>query len=162
MGVKRLAITAVAAFIMASAIAYGLLRWHRFAYPDVPPPPVEELPEAVVVYCMQDDERGPMCRKIEKLTQEVLDQSFGKELQDGRVKWLLVNYELPDNKFIIKEYDIVKPTIVVVDGRPGMKRAWKNHQRKVRELIDDEKAFKEYMRDEIQKALKDVPLPDAR
>lgn len=163
MGVKRLLITAVAALIMASLIAYGLLHWGQFAHRDVPlPPSVEVLPESLVVYCMHDTERGPNCRKIEKLTREVLEQSFEKELQDGRLTWFLIDYELPNNTFLIKEYDIGKPCIVVVDGRPGRNRAWKNHQRKVWELLDDEKAFKEYMRGEIQEALKDVPLSDDR
>ncbi len=164
MGVKRLLITAVAAFVMASLIAYGLLHWGQSANRDVPlpPPSVEALPQSLVVYCMHDTERGPNCRKIEKLTHEVLKQSFEKELQDGRLKWLVVNYEHPNNSFIIEEYDIGKPCIVVVDGRSGKNRAWKNHQLKVWELLDEEPAFKDYMRGEIQEALKDVPLPDAR
>ena len=163
MGVKRLLITAVAAFIMASLIAYGILRWGQFLNQDVPlPPSVEDLPESLVIYCMHDTERGPDCRKIEKFTHEMLEESFEKELQDGRLTWLVVDYELPNNSFLIDEYDIGKPCIVVVDGRSGKNRAWKNHQQKVWDLLDDEKAFKEYMRGEIQEALKDVPLPVAR
>ena len=164
MGVKRLLITAVAAFVMASLIAYGMLHWGQFANQDVPPPPppMEALPESLVVYCFHDNQRGPQCRKIEKLTHEVLEKDFGPQLQDRRLTWLVVNYEHPNNAFIIEKYDIGKPCIVVVDGRPGRNRAWKNHQLKVWELIDEEPAFKDYMRGEIQEALKDVPLPDAR
>lgn len=154
MYVKRLAITAAGALVAAIAVAYGLLSWHRQANPVVPPPLVEELPEALVVYCFYNAERGPDSRKIERLAQETLEQSFDKELEDGRIKWLIVNYQHPNNRFVIAQYDIRKPCIVVVDGRPGKNRVWKNHEQKVWELRDDEKAFKDYLRAEIEKALK--------
>ncbi len=160
MGVKRLSITAAVALVMACAIAYGLLLLRR--PPPPPPPSVEELPQSLVVYCMQDDDCGPESQKIEALTHEVLEKSFAKELRDGQLTWLVVNYELPNNKFIIKEYDIRKPCIVLADGRPGKNRAWKNLQPQAPKLLDDEKAYKNYMRSEIEKALKDGTTPDAR
>lgn len=158
MRIKRLISPTVVSLIMASLIAYGFSRW-RESQIKPPPPSVEALPNAVVVYYMHDVERGPDCRKIEKLAHEVVKESFAKELDDGKLAWTLVNFEHPTNAFLIKEYDVRKPTIVIVDGRPGMNRAWTNHQTKVWELLEDEKAVKEYLQAEIKKALEATPPP---
>lgn len=158
MRIKRLFITAILSLIMASLIAYGFSKW-RESQIKPPPPSVEVLPNAVVVYCMHDVERGPDCRKIEKLAHEVIEESFAKELEDGKLAWTLVNFEHPINDFLIEEYDVRKPTIVTVDGRPGMNRVWTNHQTKVWELLGDEKAVKEYIQAEIKKALEATPPP---
>ena len=160
MRIKRLILPTVVSLIMATLIAYGFSRW-RESQIKPPPPSVEELPNAVVVYCMHDAERGPDCRKIEKLAHEVVEKSFAKELEDGKLAWTLVNFEHPINAFVIEEYDVRKPTIVIVDGRSGMNRAWTNHQTKVWELLDDEKAVKEYIQAEIKKALEATPPPKA-
>ncbi|MBN1394705.1 MAG: hypothetical protein JW959_06750 [Pirellulales bacterium] len=153
---KRLLITAAVTTIVAVLVVGGLLYFGQKPPPG-PPPPREELPEALVVYCMHDDQRDQYCRTIEEYTHQVLEKSFSAELKNENLVWLVINYEHPNNSFVVEEYDIEKPTIVVVDGRPAKGRAWKNHHRKIWELIEDENAFKEYMRKEIEKALKDVP-----
>ncbi len=153
MNFKKLILTALAAFAMASLAAFGLRKWHEAALPP-PPPPREALPEALVVYCFHDQRRGPNCRRMEKLAREVLEKDFAEQLGAGRLKFLLVNYQLSQHSFLIDEYDIEKPSIVLVDGRPGRQRQWKNLQEKVWKLLDDEKAFKDFIRDEVREALK--------
>ncbi len=70
----------------------------------------------------------------------------------------MVNFEEPGNAFFADKYNLkhnLVPThIVVVDGRPGKGRARKDYQQKVWELVDDQKAFKSFIRGEIQEALK--------
>ena len=158
MRIKRLLITTVVSLAMASLIALGFSKW-RDSQIKPPPPSVEPLPNSIVVYCLHDYARGPDCRTIEKFVREAIDETLADELAAGKVTLTLANFEHPGNAFLIEQYDVRKPTIVIVDGRPGMNRAWTNHQDKIWALLVDEQQFKQYIQAEIKKVLEASPPP---
>ncbi len=151
--IARLFLTALAASLAAGAIVYTLRqRWEKDRQSLAEA--AENLPHAVVVYCFHPNQKCEKCEKIEKLTHEVLQKSFAAELKDGRVEWRVVNFEEPGNAYFVDKYKLVSTSVVVVNGRPGKDRAWKDYQQQVWELVDDPKAFQDFMRDAIREALK--------
>ena len=115
MKIKRLLVTAAGAFVMACLVWLVLDRM-RVRPPDPPPP--ENLPQALVVYCFhtnsgrqvredrETDARGAgkvICRRVERRQ----DGMAGGELRGA------------GERHFADEYHVTTTSIVVVDGRPG-------------------------------------------
>jgi hypothetical protein len=149
--IKKFIVTAAAAFVMATAVALTM-KAMRPKQPE--PPPVDNLPQAVVVYCFQANQRSAKCEKIERLMHELLVKSFSTQLKNRKIVWQVVNFEEPENTHLADEYHVTSTSIVVVDGREGSTAPAVNYQQKVWALADNKEAFAKYFRDEIEKALK--------
>ena len=151
----KLVVTALVAFGMAATIGSWL---HKKRLEQIPPPPAPriELPNALVVFYFHGNKLSPRCEKIEKVTLEVLEKSFAKELKNGRLLWRKENYVDPKNAHFVEEYQITTTCIVLADGRPGSRFDWKGFQPKTWELVDDKDKDKyiNFMRTEIQASLK--------
>ena len=152
--IKKLLITALAGFVVASLAALGLRLYliRQMAPPG--PAAVEQLPNALIVYCFHGKVLCPKCKKIESQTREVLDKSFSAPLKEGRLVWQVLNYEDPQNAHFKDDYQIVASCIVLVDARSGRAATAENLQQRVWQLVDDKEAFANFMRGEIEKALK--------
>jgi hypothetical protein len=156
--IKKLFLTAAAAFVVASLAALGLRVYLTRGSPEHPA--AEQLPNAVIVYCFHGNERCPTCKKIESQTREVLDKSFAVALKDGQLVWRVLNFEKPENAHFKDEYQIVASCIVLVDARSGRAATARNLQQTLWDLADDKEAFTTFVRDEIEKALKTrSPVP---
>jgi hypothetical protein len=136
---------------MATAVALTM-KAMRPKLPESPPP--ENLPQALVVYCFQTNQRSAKCEKIERLMHEVLEKSFPAQLKDHKIVWQVVNFEEPENIHLADKYQVTATSIVVDDGRPGNPGQATNYQQKAWTLADDKEAFTKYFRGEIEKALK--------
>jgi hypothetical protein len=150
MRARKAILVMLGALIVASVLAATTGVFRRASGPGAG---AEPLPDAVVVYCFHPAERCSSCAKIENYTHEVLDKSFAAPLKQGQLVWRVANYESPENAHFADEYQIVSTCIVLVDGRAGRARAWKNLQEQAWELVDNKKAFQDFVRGEIQKAL---------
>jgi len=123
--------------------------------PKVPkPPPPENLPQAIVVYCFQISQRSAKDEKIEQWMREVLDKSFAAQLKDHKIVWRVVNFEEPENAHLARLYDVTATSIVVVDGRKGDSGPATRYQQQAWSRAEDKEAFMKYFRGEIEKALK--------
>ena len=138
---------------MASAVALSLYA-KRPKPPPPPPPVVEELPEALVVFCFQSNQRSEKCEKIEQRMQALLKKSFAKQLDSGQMRWRVVYFEDPDNAHFVDRYKLTATTIVVDDGRPGNAGVAFNYKEKAWALVDDDEKFDDYFRAEIERILK--------
>ncbi len=136
---------------MATLVAWTL---HAMRPKTPDPPPPENLPQALVVYCFQTTQRSVKCEKIEQWMREVLDKSFASQLKDRKIVWKVVNFEEPENAHLAKLYDVTSTGIVVVNGRQGDSGPAINYQQKAWALAEDKEAFTKYFRGEIEKALK--------
>ena len=150
MKLKKLTITAVVAFLVAGTIGFALRESHRPA----PQPQLEELPAALVVFCFHGNRPTARSGQIESLTHQVLQESFAKELKDGRLMWRVVNYEEPKNVNLVRECQVTEPSIILADGRLGKTRLWKGFAPRTWDMVDKPKAFMDLMRSEIRKSLK--------
>jgi hypothetical protein len=149
---KKLLLTALAAFVVASLVAWGL-RQRQLQYL-ADRAASGQLPKAVIVYCFHGNQRGPVDEKIESQAYELLNKSFAAPLKDGRLVWRVLNFEEPENAHFKEDCKIIASCIVLVDARSGRAGTAKNLQQEVWELVDDKEAFATFMRGEIEKALK--------
>jgi len=70
--------------------------------PNAPP----EVSQKVIVYYFHGDFRCATCRKFETFSDEALREAFSDELEDGRVKWQVVNVDKPGNKHFVTDYQL--------------------------------------------------------
>jgi hypothetical protein len=149
---KKLAITAVVASVVAVALA---VVW-RQAYLERHPtkPPVEPLPDALIVFCFHGNVRDKASKQIEEYTHQVLEKSFAKPLNDGTILWRVMNYEDPKNARFKNEFQVSGPCVVVSDARSTGRGEAKNLQPRMMQLLDKKDAFMKFVHDEIEAALK--------
>jgi hypothetical protein len=107
------------------------------------PSPETPSGDRLIAYYFHTSTRCPTCRAIESLARE----SFGPAIESGAVEWRLVNYEEAANRHFVKEFELLCPSVVLVQTRDGAVIRWKNLDR-VWELNDDRPAYLEYARSE--------------
>lgn len=82
--------------------------------------------EAVVVYLCHGKTRCPTCLKIEASTKNVLERMFADDIRAGRVIVKEVNYELPENRDLLTKYEIIAPTVIMVQVKDGKEVTYRN------------------------------------
>ncbi len=103
----------------------------------------------IVVYYFHGKFRCHTCRRIEQLTKEAVFEFFADEINTGLIDLKVVNVDEGENKHFSKDYQLFTRSVVVSDMIGGKEKQWKNLQ-KIWELVHNEKAFKEYIRNEIK------------
>jgi thiol-disulfide isomerase/thioredoxin len=106
----------------------------------------------VIVYYFHGKFRCQTCKRIEQLTREAVSENFGAELSAGALEMRVINVEVSENSHFSKDYKLFTRSVVVSDMVNGKETQWKNLQ-KVWELVHQQKAFKDYIRDEIRSYL---------
>ncbi len=80
----------------------------------------------VVVYYFHSKVRCSECQTIESYGHEAVSEGFADELQSGRLEWHVLDYEDPRNQSLAKQYEVIAPTIVVVQLKDGKPVRWDN------------------------------------
>jgi len=111
--------------------------------------PAEAKGHKVIVYYFHGKNRCATCRKIEQLTREAVEEFFSSETNSGLIKLQVVNVDEAENRHFSKDYQLFTKSVVVSDMVNGKEKQWKNLQ-KIWELVHNEEAFKEYIRNEIK------------
>jgi thiol-disulfide isomerase/thioredoxin len=114
------------------------------------------IKDGVIVYYFHGNTRCPTCRKIESYAHEAIERGFAAELDSGRLQWKVVNYETPGNEHLAEDYQVIAPSMVLVEMRGGKQKQWQNLDR-VWELVmtGTKEAFVEYVQEETQTLLQD-------
>jgi len=146
MSAKNILAVVLLLFVAASLVVVAVNRGRDEGTDTAP------LPDGVTVYYFHSKTRCPTCRSIESLAHEAVTGGFADSLKAGRVKWLVVNYELPGNEHFVDRYHLVAPIVVLVRSEGGEVKQWKELPR-VWELVDDRDAFTEYVREETRSYL---------
>jgi hypothetical protein len=105
--------------------------------------------DGLIVYYFHRKARCPACRNIEVYSHEAVIKGFPVEVGDGRIEWRVVDFELPENQYFAKEYELIAPSVVLVEMRGGVRKRWKNLP-EVWELVGDKPAFVLFVQKEIQ------------
>jgi len=100
------------------------------------------------VYYFHGNMRCATCKKIEALTKKTVEESFAGQLQDGSMELQVVNVDLPENEHFVKDYELAVRSVVVSKMEGGKETTWRRLD-KVWQLVHDEAAFAQYLRDEI-------------
>jgi len=114
----------------------------------------KEAPDGreIRVYYFYTDTRCFSCYKIETLTESTLVEDFALPLEEGRVTWRPVNVEEPGNEHYAEEYKLYTKHVIVSELKEGQEVRWKDLPR-VWDLLGDEEAFRNYVRDEVRSYL---------
>jgi hypothetical protein len=110
--------------------------------------------EGVIAYYFHSNVRCPTCRKIESYAHEAIESGFGAELESGNLQWKVVNYETAGNAHFAKDYEVIAPSVVLVEIRGGQQKQWKNLDR-VWELVmtGTKEGFIQYVQEETRTLL---------
>ena len=161
MNAKNLITAVLLVFVAASIVALAVNEIRRSPKADQPgdqpaTTPAEDAEGAdqppadgVIAYYFHRTGRCPTCMSIEAYAQEAVKIGFAEQLKDGRLQWRVVNYELPENEHFAADYQLVAPTVVLVELGGGKQKSWKDLS-KVWDLVGDKTAFVEYVQQEAR------------
>ena len=107
---------------------------------------------AVVVTYFTSNARCTTCLKIEKQTHDTLEKNFAKELASKEMVFQTINFDKPENKHYIKDYDLAFKTVVVTEHKNGKEVQWAKYD-KVWNLVDTPEQFSAYLKDGIRQHL---------
>ncbi len=93
--------------------------------------------------------RCPSCIKIEALSKQTVEETFGGELAAGWMAWRSLNIDDARNEHFEKDYKLTAQSVVLSEVRDGKEIRWKNLE-KVWDLLEDDLGFKKYVQDEVR------------
>jgi hypothetical protein len=148
MTVRNACTIALLLFVAVSiaAIAIKSLRPEAAA----PPSPVGAgQTRQLIVYCFHGSIRCPACMGIEAGARKAIDERFAVELDTGRIRWEVVDYERPENQHFVKDFGVGGPTVVLVEMQGGERKRWKNLSETL-VMADKQPALVAFLEKEVQ------------
>ena len=109
----------------------------------------------VIAYYFHGTFRCSTCRTIEEYSHDAIQMYFAKELGNGRLEFRPLNVEEPGNKHFIRDYQLVTRSLVLSLMSDGKETKWKNLA-DVWKLVRDKDKFFQYVKDEVEKFLKET------
>jgi hypothetical protein len=106
----------------------------------------------VVAYYFHGNVRCMTCRTIERLAHETITADFPDELGSGELTWRALNVDEPTNEHFVKDFSLVTRSLVLVSYRDGKVVRFQNLD-KVWQLVRDEEAFSQYVRESARSFL---------
>jgi hypothetical protein len=118
----------------------------------VPGTAVSESSKQLVVHYFMSTYRCPSCIYIEKTTKAVVENVFTTQVKSGRVIFKAINIDEPVNKHYDKDYKLYAQSVILSDVKDGKELRWLNLD-KIWKLLNNDKAFQEYIAKEINSYL---------
>jgi hypothetical protein len=101
------------------------------------------------VYYFHTSYRCWTCNQFEKLTREVLAESFAEEQKEGTLEFRVINVAEEPHRHFVQDYRLVTKSIVLSLSSKGAETAWKNLD-KIWRLVRNTEKFKTYVTDHIR------------
>ena len=115
--------------------------------------PVTSRDAKVIVYYFHGNVRCTTCRTIEKYSREAVERYFPDELKNGKLVFRTMNVEDAANHHYIQDYQLFSKSLVVSLVKQDKEVTWKNLT-DVWKLVGDKDKFFQYVKDEVEKFLK--------
>ena len=109
----------------------------------------------VMAYYFHGNFRCYNCFTIEQYSKEAIEKYFPEQLKNGRLSFSVINTDMPENEHFIKDYQLYTKSLIVAEFKNGKQVKWTNLD-KVWNYIRDRDAFYNYVKTEIEKALKSI------
>jgi hypothetical protein len=109
----------------------------------------------VVAYYFHGTKRCPTCMKIEKYSRTAIDSFFAQPLKDGKLEFVTMNYDEPQNEHVWNDYKLAAQSLVLVHYKDGVQQKWENLSQ-IWELVGDEDQFYTYVKDGVDRFLKEL------
>jgi hypothetical protein len=107
----------------------------------------------VIAYYFHGNFRCASCVKVEALSRKAVTEGVPEDLKSGRLEFLEVNIDEPQNSHFAGEYQLSSQSLVIVEIRDGRRVRWQNLD-KVWTLLDSEREFIPYVRAGVSGFLK--------
>jgi len=115
------------------------------------------LPKAkgrqVAVYYLHSTFRCKTCNTIEKMTRQVLNGSYRNELAEGKVLWIVEDFQ--EQEALAKKFEVVASCVVVAEMKDGVVLDYRRLD-DVWSQMKDQKAFTRYIENTIDQYLKQI------
>jgi hypothetical protein len=115
-------------------------------------PETKDVARKIVAFYFHGNFRCDSCKKIEQYSREAIEKYFSEQLKIGELVWQVVNTDLPANQHFMKDYQLYTSSLVIAEFKGSTQLQWKNLAGVWHEL-DDQEAFYDYVKTEIQKFL---------
>ncbi|MBU2567551.1 MAG: hypothetical protein KJ967_02095 [Elusimicrobia bacterium] len=117
---------------------------------------VNNSPEnCAMVYYFHGNFRCSNCYRIEQYTKEAIEQYFNNELSSGKLIFKPVNTDKKQNQHFLTDYQLYTRSVVVSLVKDGKEIKYENLVG-VWDYLRDETQFFNYIRDEVNKYLKEL------
>ncbi len=141
-------------FACASVVVLAVQESRRANRPSASP---ETRPAApIVIYYFHTERRCEDCLAIEHMTQQAVNETFAREIEDGRLAFRSVNWEQEDNFHLRETYELAFPTVVLTRPPAAGRETWRKLDR-VWPLLHNRARFTAYIQDEVRRWLKESP-----
>ena len=115
----------------------------------------KEKGKKLVVYYLHGSFRCGTCMAIERQAKEAVEGDFAKEIKAGKVVFLPLNYELPENAHFGGDYQLTTRSLVLSFRKNGKEVKWKNLPG-IWTTVHNPPAFREYVSGEVGAMLKEM------
>ena len=88
-------------------------------------PTLSQAQGTVIVRYFHSDIRCSTCLAFEDWSKTAVEL-FPDELKNGTLKWQVINFDEPENKHYIKDYDLAEKSLVLIREDDGKITRWKN------------------------------------
>ena len=154
MNLKKLATFSLLLFVVVS-VAY-------FVYDEIRLNSLVQKPEAgstdsgdkflpgdyVTLYYFHGTIRCQTCLDMESNAKKVLETYFSSRVEDGTLRWQVVNIDLPENYHYVDEYIIMYNTLVIQSYKNDEAGEWKELW-EAWDLSEKGERYIQYVRDEV-------------
>lgn len=121
----------------------------------LPLPEVKPQNAKVIAYYFHGTFRCTTCRTIEKYSKEAIEHYFPDELKSGKLEFKPLNVEEAQNRHYIQDYQLFSRALVISLVKENKEANWKNLT-DIWNLVRDKDKFFQYVKDEVEKFLKET------
>ena len=104
--------------------------------------------DKTIVYYFWSNPRCVSCKKIETYTQEAVNKTFSKEINDGSIEFRIIEFTKDKEKQ--KRYGLYTKAVVLSKVKDGKELKYKNLD-KIWTKLNNKEKFENYVIDEVQK-----------
>jgi len=109
----------------------------------------------IAVYYFHGNFRCVNCHNIEQYTKEAVEKYFQKELDAGKLVFKVINVETKGNEHFTNDYQLYTKSVVLSLVK-NEKEVKFDNLTKVWEYLRDKEAFRQYIKSEVEKYLKEL------
>ena len=109
----------------------------------------------VIAYYFHGTFRCSTCQTIEKYSKEAIEYYFANELKNGTLEFKSLNVEEAENRHYVQDYQLFSRSLVISLVKQDKEVTWKNLT-DVWKLVRDKDKFFQYVKDEVEKFLKET------
>jgi len=111
----------------------------------------EQVADKLEIYYFHRTQRCYSCLTIGKYVNEIIEDSFANEIQDGTIDFQEINVELPENREIVKRFQASGSSLFINAIRNSQDDI--SQDENVWKLAGDEKQFKSYLKNKLNSLL---------